>query len=116
MTHLKHAIAIVLCGMVLPGAIALAQDACPVAHVCVDYEGSTIILDPADGPVQAVTVKERAVTLTGFDGSSTRHQAILAVYIANGDSYEFTKEVTVDVEGQFSGAELETFYHLSEND
>lgn len=96
--------------------IAQAQDvACPVAHVCVDYEGNTIVLDPADGPVQAVTVQERVVTLTGFEGATERHSATLAVYIANGDSYVFADEVIVDVEGAFAGAELETFYKLTES-
>lgn len=114
MTRLKHAIAIVLLSMVLPGAVATAQDACPVAHVCVDYEDNTIAIDPAQGPVQAVVVQERSVTLTDFTGSSERHQATLAVYIASGDAYELAKEVTVEQSGKFANAELGDIFDLTE--
>jgi len=100
--------------MVLPAAVATAQDACPVDFVCVEYEDNIIAIDPAAGPVQAVVVQERSVTLIDFSGSSERNQATLAVYISDGDTYALADEVMVNREGRFADAELGTFYDLAE--
>lgn len=85
MSRLEHAIAIVLCSMVLPGAVALAQDACPATATC--YEGHELEFDKADGPIQFLVVETIVKTSTTLDGQTTSSTVRLAEFRSDGDGY-----------------------------
>jgi len=81
----ERALAIVLCGMVLPGAVALAQDACPVQATC--YEGHELEFDKADGPIQFLVVETIVKTSTTLDEQTTSSTVRLAEFRSDGDRY-----------------------------
>lgn len=102
-----------LVGLIGPG-IAESQDlSCPAQHVCVDYHGTAIAIDPKQGPVQGLIVREDATTSTTFEGTASSETAVLAVYVSNGDTYDLDSEQTVDQDGIFETATLGDVYVLT---
>lgn len=95
-----------------------SQDlSCPVDHVCVDYQGTSIAIDPDQGPVQAIVVREDDLASRTFEGSSERHTATLGIWISNGDTYDLEGEQTVDKANPlYTEAELGDVFILTEVD
>lgn len=111
---LRLVLAASLAASVFTSGTAEGQDlSCPQAHVCVDYHGTAIAIDPKQGPVQALVVREDSTTSTTFEGTTTSETALLAVYISNGDTYDLDSEKTVDQDGLFETATLGDVYVLT---
>jgi len=108
------------CALVIAAALsavapsAAQPEACPVNHACVDYQGVAIAIDPLQGPVQAIVVREEAATVKTFQGTEETHRATLAVWVSNGDTYDLQGEQTVDQAGLFAGATLGDVFVLTE--
>lgn len=113
MTHLRHTIAIVLCGLALPATFALAQDACPATATC--YEGHELEFSAADGPVQFLVVKTDATVTTTLDGQTTSETATLVEFALQGDTFEQRGEpLTYGKAGVLKTADVGDTFSLTE--
>lgn len=70
------------------GAMAQGADECPKALRCVEYDGETYEIDPADGPVVLFVVETRETTVERLDGTSTERSVRAVVIVDAGDGYE----------------------------
>lgn len=112
MSHLRRAIGIVLCSMVLPGAVALAQDACPVTATC--YEGHELEFDASDGNIQFLVVRTDTTVTTTLDGQSTRESVTLAQFVNEGDRFVFLKEFKLPKGGNLASGDVGDTFALIE--
>lgn len=76
--------------LLLPGALAHAQAACPVTATC--YEGHELEFDLKDGSIQFLVVRTDTTITVTLDGQSTRETVTLAQYVSDGDRFVFLKE------------------------
>lgn len=112
MTHLKRAIAIVLLSMVLPGAVATAQDACPATATC--YEGHELEFAKEDGSIQFLVVRTDTTVTTTLDGQTTRETVTLAQFVSDGDRFVFLKDFKLPKTGNLASGDIGDTFALSE--
>ena len=72
--------------LLLPGAMALAQDACPATATC--YEGHELEFDINDGSIQFLVVATTVRTTTTLDGQTTSETATLVEFVSTGDTFK----------------------------
>lgn len=90
------------------------DDACPQGRACVVYEGTTLEIDPADGPIQFLVVQTTVTTITDFDGQTTTEMIQLAEFASDGDRFVLVKAFDERKEGVFAAADLGDTYVLRE--
>ena len=91
------------------GGTARAQDDCPADRACVDYGNVVLEIDPADGPVQLLIVREETTRSRGIDGTDEKVTTLYgAVFMQTGPrAYEFEREIgPMEREGIFADAQL----------
>jgi hypothetical protein len=115
---MKRTIVIALLVALLIPVPAIAQAPatnCPAAHVCVEYAGSVIEIDPAQGFLQQIVVEEHTTTIRVFDGERTLESAVkVATFQALKDSYAVVDERLVVREGIYAKADLGDVYVMGE--
>ena len=73
-------------GLAVSGTVSLAaKNACASGQTC--YDGHVLEFDPADGPVQILSVESTSLVTTSLDGQSTTGATTLVVYASDGDHY-----------------------------
>lgn len=72
--------------LLLPGAWAQAQDACPATATC--YEGHELEFDISEGQIQFLVVATTVRTTTTLDGQTTSETATLVEFANTGDRFE----------------------------
>ena len=109
---MKRALAILLCGALLPATLVLAQDACPATATC--YEGHELEFDKADGNIQFLVVRTDTTVTTTLDGQSTRESVTLAQFVSDGDRFVFLKEFKLPKAGNLASADVADTFALVE--
>ena len=100
----------------LGGGAARAQDDCPADRACVDYGTVVLEIDPADGPVQLLIVREETTRRRGIDGADEKTVTLYgALFIQTAPrAYEFEREIgPLEREGIFADAELGDSFGLT---
>lgn len=103
--------------LLIPGISAAAQsespEPCPAEYTCLDYEGATIQLDPADGPYQIVIVEERTIKITTLTQEATERSVVGAGFAQGDDGvFVFDREYHRSKTGFFKDADLEDIYGM----
>ena len=112
MSRVPHALAVVLCGMVLPATLVLAQDACPATATC--YEGHALEFDAADGSIQFLVVRTDTTVTTTLDGQTTRESVTLAQFVSDGDHFVYLKDFKLPKTGTLASGDVGDTFALVE--
>src|SRR5690242_4377540 len=87
---------------------------CPATLVCLDYHGTSLQIDPKDGPLQYLVVETTVATTTTFDGQTTSQTIKLQEFVQDGDAYDEGDVRTFERAGVFANADLGDTFGLSE--
>lgn len=71
--------------LAVSGWVVAAQGPCPTGETC--YKGHVLAFNPADGPVQALTVKTTSLTTETLDGTATAGTASLVIFAFKDGQY-----------------------------
>lgn len=95
--------------------VSAQNEPCPAGHSCVDYHGSVIEIDPADGPYQAIVVEKRDITVTNLDGESHTADVLLAGFAQDSKGeFHLSQEYRVSSIPRFVNANVADVFVLTE--
>ena len=92
----------------------MAQDAdiasCPKDHVCVDYQGTIIEIDPADGPYQMIVTQKDTETVETLESEVSTVTITLVGFVHRGETYEARDMFIEPRSGRFAEADVADVY------
>jgi hypothetical protein len=88
------------------GSLATAQEACPAGFLCTTFDGQTVALDPASGPIQYMVWSETTLSTRTVTEESLSIEYSIVEFRQNDDGQFVAQEpFTAEDDGIFKDAE-----------